>query len=84
MNNLTIAEDVNGENNMTSELDDAPFKRGLSQQNLPKQTKDGAANMATNEDLDFENAFNPYMHSTNNLSLQRKQTGASNNNKYKK
>jgi hypothetical protein len=76
---LIIAEDINGENNMTSELDDTPYRRGLSSNSRTPKQGNGGVPLPTSEDFEFENAFNPYLQTSMNAGLHKKHSSLSGN-----
>ncbi len=83
-NEYTIQEDINGENNITSEQEDMPLNRAMTQaKDMRVATDNPAGRMESLEELDFESAFNPYAHTnTNNAALSKKPTDMSG--RYKK
>jgi hypothetical protein len=83
MNNMTIHEDVNGENNMTSEFEDFPqHHRALSQNRLLMgYSERGQGQGPLPKEEDFENTYSPHgIYNSQNSSLLMKKTGTSNNN----
>lgn len=68
MNNMTIAEDVNGENNMTSEIDDIPRNK-MQARRQPLSNNQLLHHQLEDDNNEFDEAYNPYIHTGSHQSI---------------